>query len=336
MINFVLATVGALLATNQPAAPNNSASPQMTKSVIATNSADPVEKEFQRIMQNDDAAEAEIEGWIRENNELSTKGGGVPRAELNQRIRRRFDKVRAEYEDFIQRHPNHAGVRLAFAGLLEDVGDDEEEGVQLAKARELDPKDPAAWNQSGNYFGHLGPITNAFECYMKAIELDRNESVYYENFGTTVYMFRKDAMEYFKINEQQVFDKALMLYSNALRCDPTNFDLASDVLAKSYYGIKPLRTNDALVAWTNALRLASNEGEREDVYLHLARIKMAAGRFTEAHMHLNAVTNEEWVVLKERLARNLAEREEEAKTNAASASGNVKPPAEPPKKSADN
>lgn len=301
-----------------------------------TNSVDPVEQEFNKIMEDDDAAQAEIRGWIRENNELSARGGGVPRNELNQRIERRFDRVRAEYEDFIKRHPKHAGARLAFAGLLEDIGDEDEEVVQLEKARELDPKDPAAWNQLGNYYGHRSPVTNAFECYEKAIELNPNESVYYENFGTTVYLFRRDAMEYFKIDEQQVFNKALMLYSNALRCDPTNYDLASDVLAKSYYGIKPLRTNDALAAWTNALRIASNEGEREDVYLHLARIKMAAGRFAEAHMHLSAVTNAELAELKQRLARNLAEREEQAKTNGAVGSGVVNPPATPPKRSADN
>ena len=149
---------------------------------------------------------------------------------------------------------------------------------QLVKARDIDPTIPSVWNNLANYYGEHGPTTNAFYCYEKAIQLDPTESVYYHNFGTTVYLYRKDVKEYYHINEQQVFDKALGLYSNAMKLDPTNFPLASDV-AETYYGIKPLRTNDALLAWTNALHLANDEIEREGVYLHLARIKNERGTF---------------------------------------------------------
>jgi len=37
-----------------------------------------------------------------------------------------------------------------------------------------------------------------------------------------------------------------------------------------------------LAAWTNALQIAHNDVEREGVYIHLARIKMIAGRYAEA------------------------------------------------------
>jgi len=56
-----------------------------------------------------------------------------------------------------------------------------------------------------------------------------------------------------------------MLYSNAMRLEPRNFALASDV-AETYYGIKPWRFEDALRSWTNALALAHSEMEREQVY----------------------------------------------------------------------
>src|SRR5262249_16655994 len=108
-------------------------------------------------------------------------------------------------------------------------------------------------------------------------------------------------------------DKALNLYSNAMRLDPTNYALATDV-AMTYYGIKPLRADDALHAWTNVLQLAPEQSERERVYLHLARIEMAAGRYAASHYHLNAVPNQMHDVLKQRLVRNLNERENE--TNA--------------------
>jgi hypothetical protein len=84
--------------------------------------------------------------------------------------------------------------------------------------------------------------------------------------------------------------------------------MASD-LAMSYYGIKPLRTNDALAAWTNALKLARDEIEREGVYIHFARIETQAGMYEDAHKRLDAVTNEMYADLKARVSRTLKEKE---------------------------
>ena len=125
-----------------------------------------------------------------------------------------------------------------------------------------------------------------------------------------MFLFRKDAMEFYGLTEQQVYDKALELYRKALKLDPDNFPLASDV-AQTYYGIKPLRLEDALKAWTNTLAIAHDEIEREGVYLHFARLKLQADRFAEVRAHLNAVTNDMYAVLKKRLVRNLDEQEQQ-------------------------
>ena len=287
---------------------------EVAKSKPAATNAPPtdpkvlLEQELKKLEEADDVAKAETDELIRQNEEFAAKGAGLPPAQLSQRIRQRLEPVRKGYEDFIQRHPDYAPARVAYASFLNDIGDEDGEFTQLEKARELDPSDPAVWNNLANYYGHNSPVTNAFAYYEKAISLDGTEPIYYHNFGTTVYLFRKDAREYYGIEEQQVFDKALNLYSNAMRLDPTNYTLATDV-AMTYYGIKPLRTDDALFAWTNALRLAPEQAEREGVYLHLARIEMAAGRYPASHQHLNAVTNQMHDVVKRRLVRNLNERE---------------------------
>jgi tetratricopeptide (TPR) repeat protein len=304
---FLIGLLGVVVSTNQPAALSNFVE-QTTGVAVKVPEEDPVEKEFTKLEDDDDAAHEEVDLWIKEHTQFKRNGASVSDAELNDRIRKRLAPIQKAYENFIERHPKHVKVRLAYASFLEGIGDEEGELKHLEVARELDPKDPAVWNNLGNYYGHNGTVTNAFAYYEKAITLDPNEPVYYHNFGTTVYLFRKDAREFYNINEQQVFDKAMNLYSNSIRLDPTNFVLASDV-AQSYYGIKPLRTNDALQAWTNTLKIAKTEIEREGVYLHLARLKMAAGRYKEAHEHINAVTNATYDELKERLAKNLAERE---------------------------
>lgn len=306
--SLLIGLLSVVVATNPAAAVSNLVTQTTGISIAVPDPNDPVEKEFKKLEVDDDAAQAEVDGWIRENTEFTAKGAGIPAAEFNRRIMKRFEPVRAGYEDFIKRHPNHVKARLAFASFLDDIHDEDGEMEQLEKARELDPKDAAVWNNLANYYGHNSPVAKAFEYYEKAIELNPGEPVYYQNFATTTYLFRKDAMEHYHITEPQVFDKSLDLYAQALKLDPTNFPLATD-LAQSYYGIKPLRTNDALQAWTNTLSIARDEIEREGVYIHLARIKLAAGRYDESHAHLNAVTNEMYTDLKKRISRNLAERE---------------------------
>ncbi|MGD0262781.1 MAG: tetratricopeptide repeat protein [Verrucomicrobiota bacterium] len=315
---FMAGVLGSLLAASQLVAGSNTVAGATTNPppVTVPDANDPVEKEYKKLLEDDDDAQAEVDQWIRDNDAAAAKGAGVPSADLRLRIRDRFAPIRQAYEDFLKRHPDHARARIAYGSFLNDVQDEDGAREQWEKALALNPKDPAVYNNLANLYGQIGPVKKAFEYYAKAIELNPQEPLYYHNFGDTVYLFRKDAMEFYGLTEQQVYDKALQLYSKALKLDPRNFPLASDA-AQTYYGIKPLRTEDALKAWTNTLALAHDEIEREGVYLHLARIKLAAERFAEARAHLAAVTNDLYDVLKKRLTRNLDEQERKAKeTNA--------------------
>lgn len=316
MSDLLVGLLGALLATNQPIAVSNLVVKPAGAAVSVTDTNDPVEKEFQKLLEADDSSQEAVDQVIREEESFAAQGAAAPAGTVRDHIDARFAPVRKGYEDFLKRHPDHARARLAYGSFLNDLKDEEGAHDQWEKARQLDPKNPAAWNNLANFYGHRGPITNAFDYYAKAIALNPDEPVYYHNFGTTVYLFRQDAKEHFKINEQQVFDKALDLYARALRLYSTNFILASDI-AQSFYGITPPRTNAALLAWNYALSIARDDIEREGVYVHLARINGSAGRFDEARRHLDAVTNAMYADLKRRVLRSLEYRETEAKrTNA--------------------
>ncbi len=317
MSELTIGLLSALLATNQPQAVSNLVQQNTGISITIPNPNDPAEKELQRLMDEDDAARAEIDKWIQDNNAFAKQGAAVPNAELNRRINERLAPVRQGYGNLLQQFPDFARGHLAYGSFLNELGDEEGGAAEYEKAAELDPKNPAAWNNLGNFHGHQGPVTNAFTDYAKAIELNPAEPIYYQNLATTVYLFRKDAMEFYGITEPQVFDKSLALYAKALALKPDDFPLATD-LAQSYYGIKPLRTNDALVAWTNALNIAHDDVEREGVFIHLARVKIAVGRYDEARAHLNDVTNAMYDPLKTRLEHNL-ELREHPPTNAESA-----------------
>ncbi len=306
MNNLLIGLVGAVLSTNQPLAVSNLVQEQtgITVPVAAT----PEEQELHAVMLDDDTAQAEVADWINTNAPAGTNVMAESKAAFNQRILARFDEVRHRYDGFLRNHPENARGYLAYGSFLNEIGDEEGAKAQYENSRRLDPKNPAVWNNLANYYGEYSPVTNAFAYYAEAIRLKPDEPVYYQNFATTVYLFRKDAKEFYNINEQQVFDKALELYRQAMKLAPENFVLADDY-AESYYGIKPLRTNDALMAWTNALQVAHTDLERQGVLLHLARVKIAAGFFEDASNHLAAVTNANYLDLKMRLERNLAERE---------------------------
>lgn len=289
-----------------------------TISENASDSRDAVEKEYQDLLERDDAAQEEADRWIKDNQAFQAKGAGIGNALLTLKIEQRFEPVQKAYENFLQRHPDHMRGRLAYGSFLNDIGKEAEAVVQWDKAREIDPKNPAVWNNLANHYGHRGPVTNAFAYYEKAIELNSKEAVYYQNFATTVFLYRKDAMEYYKINEQQVFDKALELYHKALKLDPQNFVLAND-LAQSYYGIRPARPADALEAWRQALKLAKDDLQREGVYIHLARHEITMNQFSEARQHIDSVTNQNYTEIKQRLLKNLETRIARAATNAAPA-----------------
>jgi tetratricopeptide (TPR) repeat protein len=315
--------LGAALTTNPPGA-SNRLDKAGESSITTPDPKDPVEKEFQKVMSDDDEAMAEVDRWIRENNEFAAKGAGVPPEQLKRRIEVRLEPVQKSYEDFLKRHPNHARGHVAYAAFLHDINEeDDAEREHLEKALTIETNDPAIYNNLANLYGHRSPVKKAFEYYAKAIQLNPREPVYYHNFGTTVFLFRTDAKEYYGITEEQVFAKALELYSNSMRLDPENFELAQDV-AQTYYGIRPMRTDEALKAWTNTLKTASNEIEREGVYIHFARIKGLAHRFAEARTHLDAVTNDYYADLKGRVSKMVERTEKEM--NNTNAVAPLKPP----------
>ena len=316
MNELTIGLLGALLATNQPLAVSNVI--QQQTGVAVEVAADPETRELREVMLADDAAQDEANAWLHAFDALpDTNRTAAASAELTRRIRARFDLVRERYERFLKQHPDSARGFLAYGSFLNDVGDEEGAHLQYENSKQLDPKNPAVWNNLANYYGEHGPLAKAFEDYAEAIRLNPAEPVYCQNFATTVYLFRKDAREFFHLNEQQVFDKALGLYQRAMQLAPEDFTLATDY-AESYYGIKPLRTNDALAAWTNALSIAHTDAERQGVEIHLARVKIAAGFFEQASNHLAAVTNGAYAELKKRLVRTLADHENPP-TNSATA-----------------
>jgi tetratricopeptide (TPR) repeat protein len=301
--DLTIGLLSALLATNQPQAVSNLVQEHTGIAVTIPNANSPDEQELHNLMIADDAALDEVNALIATNGISRSDTNAL--AALHRKINARLDEVKSAYQGFLRNHPDSARGYLAYGSFLNDIGEEDNAKAQYENSKLLDPRNPAVWNQLANYYGEYGGLTNAFADYTEAIRLDPTEPVYYQNFATTVYLFRKDAREYYHVNEQQVFDKALGLYQQAMKLSPDNLVLATDY-AESYYGIKPMRTNDALAAWSNCLSLCKDENEREGVLIHLARVKIAAGMYDQAQANLGAVTNPVFGDMKKRLDRMAA------------------------------
>jgi len=132
--SLIVGLLSALVATNQAAAVSNLVTQTTGLSVTVPDPNDPIEKQFKKLEEADDTAQAEVDVWIRENNEFAAKGAGLSEAEMNRKILKRFAVVRQGYEDFIKLHPNHVKARIAFASFLDDIHDEDGEMEQLEKA----------------------------------------------------------------------------------------------------------------------------------------------------------------------------------------------------------
>lgn len=264
---------------------------------------DAVEVEFRQLLAADGLALAEVEGWGRE-----PGAGGV---QLRRRIDERLAEVRRAYEAFLGRHPGHVRARVAFGNFLNEGGDEVAAKAEWERARAANPANAEVWNNLANFFGHRGPVKKAFEYYAKAVELAPREATYYQNYATTVFLFRKDAREHFQQTDEEVFDRAMQLYRKALELEPDNYELALDV-AQCYYTIRPARPAEAVVAWNYVLAIAPNVIQRENAHLHLARFKMREGLFEEARHHLAVITNAFNEPVRVRVLRDLEAREKKA------------------------
>ena len=322
MNELLIGLLSALVATNAPLAVSNLVQKKTGLALPITNRQDPLSQAVQKLMTEDDAAQAEVDDWILERQKAERKESEVEKAAFRAKILHRFEPVKKGYEAFLESHPDHAEALLAYGSFLNDIGEEEAAEKLWEKARVADPKNPAAWNNLANHFGHYGDVKKAFDYYSKSIELDSNESLYYQNLATTVFLFRKDAMEHYQITEPEVFRKAMELYRKALALDPDNFRLAAEV-AQTYYGITTPKdvdaaarakaerqlADEAMAAWQTALKLAEDDLQRGSVHLHLTRWHIKRGEFDEAHRVLNLVTNEALAPSKKNLTRHLAEKE---------------------------
>ena len=142
MNNLLVGLLSALVSTNPPVAVSNFVAQATGVSVRIADPNDPLESEYQKLLEADDEAQEEVDKWIRDNEAIREPGAGPPDATLRARVLQRLAVARKAYDEFLQLHPDHARARLAYGSFLMDIGEESDAAKQMERSRELDPKNP--------------------------------------------------------------------------------------------------------------------------------------------------------------------------------------------------
>lgn len=265
-----------------------------------------VQAKFDKLLAADNAAQAEVDRWVTDNQKFSAQGGGIDKADLRLKIEMRLATVRRAYEEFLQQHPDHVSALLAYGSLLNDLTDEAAAAVQWERASRLAPTNPATWNNLANHAAGSGDQQKAFEYFERSLSLAPGVATYLRNLGSAIVHFRTNAMTYYHLSEQAVLEKGLKLLSEAQQKEGDDFPLATEI-AQVYYGLQPPRVDEALLAWETARKLALDDVEQDGARLHLARVNLQAGRYAEARRQLDLIKYEGYADLKRKLSEQLTQ-----------------------------
>ncbi len=271
---------------------------------------------LQRIIDMDNEAQAQADIWIREHEELNKEKPFLDDT-LPMRIRDRLDSVEKAYQDYLFSHSESMEARLAYASFLMDTGRDNEAAREWLRLKETHPGHPVLLNNLGNYFTQKGDAPEAFPYYEEAMAAAPREALYVKNLASVVYVFREEAMAYYRLSPQQALLLAQALYRKALLLKPDDF-ITRTALAQTWYYLTPFEPEKALADWKKAYELASDDSERQGILLHYARIAILSGKYDEAEKQLEEVTYAKHQELKKTLLRNLNERRNLAQGKSAS------------------
>lgn len=224
--------------------------------------------------------------------------------------RRLESKTEKAFQNLVKKFPESAEPSIALGNFYDDLGKEHQAFDLWTKASKINPKDPSIWNNLAGYHTHNGKIMTSFQYFEKVMTLKPDHWIYYHNFGNAVFLFRKDAKEYFSLDEQGVFNRAFELFEQALEKAPQNFELAQDI-ANSYYIVRPFRSDAAIKAWEKAGEIAASPEEKQSVLIHLARWYLRKNDVPQALKLINQVTHPELITLKKRVKKNILKQRED-------------------------
>ncbi|MGD1020458.1 MAG: tetratricopeptide repeat protein [Verrucomicrobiia bacterium] len=215
-------------------------------------------------------------------------------------------RLERDYQHFLRDHPQHARAMVAYGGLLYDEEDEDGGARWWEKAIAADPREPYAYNDLANIYGHDGHAAKALQYYQTAIDLAPTEPVFRFNWATTCQLFRNESHAVYGWSVDEIFQHSMEQFRAARDLDPQNYDY-STTYAETFYQLPRPDWPGAYEAWQFCLRQPLDDRQREFVCGHLARVCIRLGRIDEAKLWVAKLSSGEQASVRRAIERKIAE-----------------------------
>ncbi|MGD0059219.1 MAG: tetratricopeptide repeat protein [Verrucomicrobiia bacterium] len=225
---------------------------------------------------------------------------------VTERWKAHLKHLERDYQHFLHDHPLHARAMVAYGGLLYDEEDEDEGARWWEKAIAVDPREPYAYNNLANVYGHDGHAAKALQYYQTAIDLAPTEPIFRFNWATTCQLFRNESRAVYGWSVDEIFQHSMEQYRAARDLDPQNYDLSS-TYAETFYQLPKPDWPGAYEAWQFCLRQPLDDRQREFVCGHLARVCIRLGRIDEAKQWVSKISTSDQMSVRRLIERKIAE-----------------------------
>ncbi len=248
-----------------------------------------------------------------------------PSPAVIERWKAQLKQLERDYRHFLHNHPRHARAMVAYGGLLYDE-EDEDEGVRWwEKALTVDSREPYAYNDLANVYGHAGGAAKALQYYQTAIDLAPTEPVFRFNWATTCQLFRNESRAVYGWNVDEIFRHSMEQYRAARDLDPQNYEYSS-TYAETFYQLPKPDWPGAYEAWQYCLRQPLDDRQHAFVCGHLARVCLRLGRIDEAKLWVSKLSGNDQASARRAIERKITELSQ--KTSESSPTNSLPNPAE--------
>jgi len=224
-----------------------------------------------------------------------------------QRWKAQLKHLERDYRHFLHDHPQHARAMVAYGDLLYDE-EGQDQGIRWWEtAIQVDPREPYAYNELANVYGHDGRAAKALEYYQTAIDLAPTEPVFRFNWATTCQLFRKESHAVYGWNVDEIFQHCMEQFRAARDLAPQDFAMSS-TYAETFYQLPKPDWPGAYEAWQFCLRQPLDDQQRAFVCGQLARVCLRLDRLDEARRWLSKLSGHDQESVRRALERRIEEQ----------------------------
>jgi tetratricopeptide (TPR) repeat protein len=267
----------------------------LTQSVRGQEDPRDAERQFRFLLSRGDELQAQDDQFNEH----------TPRAVIA-RWKAQMHRLEGDYKHFLHDHPQHARAMVAYGGLLDDQGREDEAMRWWEKAIAADPREPYAYNSLANHYGHDGEAAKALQYYQKAIDLAPTEPIFRFNWATTCQLFRNESLKVYGWNKDEIFRHCLEQFRSARDLAPENFDLSS-AYAETFYQMPTPDWPEAYKAWQFCLHQKLDDRNHQFVCANLARVCIRMGHYDEAKQWASNLTAGEQDTVRRTIERRIAD-----------------------------